>query len=108
MSFFARLLVALLTLAPSTVRAQQPATEDASQLEAFIQTTKGDVTIRFFPQDAPKHVAHFIETARKGGFDGTTFHRAIAYAIVQGGDPVSKDPKKKALYGTGGLKLLPD
>lgn len=107
MRFFVSILAAVFAFAPA-VRAQQPAAEDASQLEALIQTTKGDVTIRFFPKDAPKHVAHFIETARKGGFDGTTFHRAIAYAIVQGGDPVSKDSKKKSLYGTGGLKLLPD
>jgi cyclophilin family peptidyl-prolyl cis-trans isomerase len=98
---------AALLLAPAGGLARQ-ATEDASQLEAVIATSKGDITIRFFPKEAPRHVAHFIETARKGGFDGTTFHRAIAYAIVQGGDPLSKDPKKKSLYGTGGLKLLPD
>lgn len=82
--------------------------EDASQLEAVVETTKGSFTMRFFQQDAPKHVAHFIETARKGGFNGTTFHRAVPYGFIQGGDPVSKDPKKKAAYGTGGLKLLPD
>jgi len=99
------LLVAAL-VAPLGASAQSP--EDASQLEAVIATTKGDITIRFFPKEAPRHVAHFVETARKGAFDGTTFFRAIAYAIIQGGDPLSKDPKKKALYGTGGLKLLPD
>lgn len=93
-----------LVLAPPSARAQ----DDATKLEAFIETSKGAIIIRFFPKEAPRHVAHFIETARKGGFDGTTFHRAIPYAIVQGGDPLSKDPKKKALYGTGGLKLLPD
>jgi cyclophilin family peptidyl-prolyl cis-trans isomerase len=101
--------LAVCLLAAPVVRAQAPAaTEDASQLEALIHTSKGDITIRFFAKDAPLHVAHFIETARKGGFDGTTFFRAIGYAIIQGGDPISKDPKKKAQYGTGGLKLLPD
>ena len=44
--------------------------------------------------------------ARAGGFDGTVFHRIVPRGIVQGGDPLSKDPKKKALYGTGGLGLL--
>lgn len=97
-------LAVTLVLAPAVARAQ----EDASTLEAVIETSKGAITLRFFPKEAPRHVAHFIETARAGGFDGTTFHRAIPYAIVQGGDPLSKDPKKKALYGTGGLKLLPD
>lgn len=91
-------------VSPGLVLAQ----EDSSKLEAVIETTKGAITLRFFPKEAPRHVAHFIETARAGGFDSTTFHRAIPYAIVQGGDPLSKDPKKKALYGTGGLKLLPD
>ncbi len=98
---------ALLLVAPIAAFAQAPA-EDPSQLEAVISTTKGDITIRFFPQQAPRHVAFFIETARKGGFDGTTFHRAIPYAFIQGGDPLTKDPKKKAQYGTGGLKALPD
>lgn len=97
-------LAVALVLVPAVARAQ----EDASTLEALVETSKGAITLRFFPKEAPRHVAHFIETARAGGFDGTTFHRAIPYAIVQGGDPLSKDPKKKSLYGTGGLKLLPD
>lgn len=100
-SLFAMLLV-VLSFAPAGAQ------EDASKLEALVETSKGEITIRFFPKDAPRHVAHFVETARKGGFDGTTFHRAVPYAVIQGGDPLSKDPKKKALYGTGGLKLLPD
>ena len=99
--------LALCLLAPAPARAQSAA-GDASQLEALVETTKGDITIRFFPDKAPRHVAHFVETARKGGFDGTTFHRASPYALIQGGDPISKDPKKRSLYGTGGLKLLPD
>ena len=34
------------------------------------------------------------------------FHRVVKYGIIQGGDPVSRDPDKRALYGTGGLGLL--
>jgi len=58
------------------------------------------------PELAPGHVAHFVKVARQGGFDGTTFHRIIPNGIVQGGDPLSKDPAKARLYGTGGLGLL--
>ena len=55
---------------------------------------------------APNHVAHFITRAREGAYDGTTFHRVIAMGIIQGGDPLSKDPAQAAKYGTGGLGVL--
>jgi cyclophilin family peptidyl-prolyl cis-trans isomerase len=74
--------------------------------EALVETAKGTFVIRLLPDLAPAHVRHFTAVARKGGYDGTTFHRIIARGIIQGGDPLSKDPAKKALYGTGGLGLL--
>src|SRR5262249_26345778 len=40
------------------------------------------------------------------GYDGTAFHRAVKYGMVQGGDPLSKDPSKRAQYGTGGLNMV--
>ena len=55
---------------------------------------------------APNHVAHFITRAREGAYDGTMFHRVIAMGIIQGGDPLSKDPAQSAKYGTGGLGEL--
>jgi peptidyl-prolyl cis-trans isomerase B (cyclophilin B) len=74
--------------------------------EAVVETAKGSFTIRLLPEVAPRHVAHFVRTAKAGGYDGTTFHRIIAAGIIQGGDPLSKDPAKASLYGTGGLGLL--
>jgi len=74
--------------------------------EAVFETTKGRFTIRLLPDVAPRHAALFVATARAGGYDGTTFHRLIAGGIIQGGDPLSKDPKKASQYGTGGLGLL--
>jgi peptidyl-prolyl cis-trans isomerase B (cyclophilin B) len=73
---------------------------------AVVETPKGSFTIRLLPEVAPKHVEHFIETATAGGFDGTTFHRIIMGGIIQGGDPLSRDPQKASEYGTGGLGLL--
>lgn len=74
--------------------------------EALVSTELGAFTIRLLPEAAPKHVAHFVNVAKAGGFDGTTFHRLIRGGIIQGGDPLSKDPNKAAQYGTGGLGLL--
>ena len=48
---------------------------------------------------APNHVALFIKTAESGGYDGTTFFRMIKYGIVQGGDPVTKDPTRAPSTG---------
>jgi peptidylprolyl isomerase len=78
----------------------------ASGTEAIVETAKGSFTIRLLPEVAPKHAALFVQTAKAGGYDGTTFHRIIMGGIIQGGDPLTKDPGK-ARYGTGGLDLLP-
>ena len=74
--------------------------------EVALETTEGTFVIRLLPAVAPNHVALFLKTAKAGGYDGTTFHRVIAGGIIQGGDPLSKDPKNAARYGTGGLGLL--
>ena len=47
-----------------------------------------------------------MKLASDGAYDGTMFHRVIKYGIIQGGDPLSKDPAKAKLYGTGGLGVL--
>jgi cyclophilin family peptidyl-prolyl cis-trans isomerase len=85
---------------PARVAAVPPGTE------AVVETARGAFTIRLLPELAPRHVARFVATARAGGYDGTTFHRLIAGGIIQGGDPLSRDPTKTPQYGTGGLGLL--
>jgi peptidyl-prolyl cis-trans isomerase B (cyclophilin B) len=91
---------------PKVSPAGVPATAAAPGPEAVVETPKGSFTIRLRPDVAPKHVKHFLKTARAGGYDGTTFHRIIMGGIIQGGDPLSKDPAKASRYGTGGLGLL--
>jgi cyclophilin family peptidyl-prolyl cis-trans isomerase len=76
------------------------------QKEAVISTEHGDVVVLLLKDVAPKHVAHFVKTAQAGGYDGTTFHRIVPNGIIQGGDPLTKDPKKASQYGSGGLGLL--
>jgi peptidyl-prolyl cis-trans isomerase B (cyclophilin B) len=66
----------------------------------------GSFVIEFLPQVAPNHVGYFLKLASEGAYDGTTFHRVIKYGIIQGGDPLSKDPEARDRYGTGGLGVL--
>jgi len=74
--------------------------------QAVIETSLGRIVIDLLPAKAPNHVGYFIKLAKEGAYDGTTFHRLIKHGIIQGGDPVSKDPAKAAHYGTGGLRVL--
>ena len=74
--------------------------------QAVVETSLGTMVFQLLPDAAPNHVAHFITRAREGAYDGTTFHRVITMGIVQGGDPLSKDPAQSARYGTGGLNQL--
>lgn len=74
--------------------------------QAVLETSYGTIVLDLLADAAPTHVAHFITRVREGAYDGTTFHRAVAMGIVQGGDPLSKDPSQQAKYGTGGLGVL--
>ncbi len=74
--------------------------------QAVIETSAGIIVLDLLPDAARNHVAHFITRAREGAYDGTTFHRVISLGIIQGGDPISKDPSRAEQYGTGGLREL--
>ena len=79
---------------------------DMTNKQAVVNTTAGTFVIDLRPDLAPNHVGYFIKLARAGAYNGTTFHRVIRLGIVQGGDPLTKDPGKVKLYGTGGLNVL--
>ncbi len=72
-----------------------------AETRAIIETKFGNIELKFFPDVAPNHVNNFIELAKKGFYDGTTFHRVIPGFMIQGGDPNSKNANK-ATHGTGG------
>ena len=74
--------------------------------QAVVNTSAGAFVIDLKPELAPNHVGYFIKLAREGAYDRTLFHRVIRHGIIQGGDPLSKDPAKASTYGTGGLGML--
>ena len=69
---------------------------------AVIKTTEGEIVAEFWPDVAPKTVENFKTLAKKGFYDGTAFHRVIKGFMIQGGDPLTKDPAKESQWGTGG------
>ena len=72
-----------------------------AETKAMIETKLGTIELKFFPEVAPNHVNNFIELAKKGFYDGTTFHRVIPGFMIQGGDPNTKNPDKSK-HGMGG------
>ena len=54
---------------------------------ARIRTERGDIVVELFAADAPLTVENFVNLARRGFYDGTTFHRVIPGFMAQGGDP---------------------
>jgi peptidyl-prolyl cis-trans isomerase B (cyclophilin B) len=74
--------------------------------QAVVETDLGTIVIDLLPEAAPNHVGFFIKNAQDGTYAGTTFHRVVRQGIVQGGDPLTKDPSKVDAYGTGGFGVL--
>ena len=56
-------------------------------MKAIIKTEKGDMTVDFYEKDAPKTVENFTTLAKKGFYDGLTFHRVLPDFVIQGGCP---------------------
>lgn len=91
--------------APALFTANIPI-EQMKGKQAVVETSMGTFVIQLAPEKAPNHVAYMMTLAKDGAYAGTLFHRVIRYGIIQGGDPLSKDPSKVAQYGTGGMNML--
>lgn len=76
--------------------------EEIKNMKATLHTNKGDITLEFFPNLAPNTVNNFLKLAKEGFYDGVKFHRVIEGFMIQGGDPLTKDDSKMAMWGTGG------
>jgi peptidyl-prolyl cis-trans isomerase B (cyclophilin B) len=69
---------------------------------AVIKTSEGDMVVQFWKDAAPTTIENFKKLARTGFYNDTIFHRIVKGFMIQGGDPLSKDPGKEDRYGTGG------
>jgi peptidyl-prolyl cis-trans isomerase B (cyclophilin B) len=75
----------------------------ANAARAVIETKFGEIEIELLDDKAPGHVKNFLDLARKGVYEGTTFHRVIPGFMIQGGDPKTRDASApRGMHGTGG------
>jgi len=65
-------------------------------------TTLGKMVIELYPEDAPLHVANFLERVDAGEYEGLAFHRIVPGFIIQGGDPASRANWRSPRLGYGG------
>ena len=70
-------------------------------MEAIIHTNKGNMRLELYEKEAPKTVGNFVDLAKKGFYDGLTFHRVIPDFVIQGGCPNSREGST-GTPGTGG------
>ncbi len=97
-------VILLTSMASAEMKSKKFTKEEIKKMaetQAVIETKFGNIELNFFPDVAPNHVNNFIELAKKGFYDGTTFHRVIPGFMIQGGDPNSRNANK-ATHGTGG------
>ena len=98
-SILINLLAAGLVVA--SVNAEEKKPMNSTNEVAVIKTSEGEVVAEFWPEVAPNTVENFKKLARSGFYDGTAFHRIVKGFMIQGGDPLTKDPAKESRYGTG-------
>ena len=88
MAYFMRkttILLVIFALAIFTLPAQGE--ESMQDIRIIVKTDKGDIEGVLYPSKAPVTVANFLNLAKRGYYNGITFHRVIPNFMVQGGDP---------------------
>jgi cyclophilin family peptidyl-prolyl cis-trans isomerase len=83
------------------IRAKEAKADDLPRV--LFKTTKGDITLELFENEAPNTVANFISLVEAGKYDGIAFHRVIPNFMAQGGDPntLDDDPANDGAGGPG-------
>lgn len=73
-----RFLISLSLLIAGSAYATAP-------VQLKMQTSKGDIELELYPEQAPITVANFLAYVKKGQYNGTIFHRVIPGFMIQGG-----------------------
>jgi peptidyl-prolyl cis-trans isomerase B (cyclophilin B) len=77
---------------PAAEASLLPSAESIPPIDALVIVREfGNFRIRFYREDTPNHVAHFLTLAAAGFYDGMSFHRVIPRFLVQTGDPSRRD-----------------
>jgi len=105
------LLTLMLAATVGSLDAQAPfktpySLDDMRGKQAVVETSLGMFVLQLLPDAAPNHVGLFMKIARDGGFAGTAFHRVVKFAVIQGGDPFTRDAARMADWGQGGLNQV--
>ncbi len=95
-------VVAMLNLLLMSVSGAEEPTAGQQAPHVLLKTKFGEMEIVLFPDLAPKHVESFLKLAQSGFYNGTIFHRILPGFMIQGGDPLTKDPANRNQFGTGG------
>lgn len=76
-------------------------TNEVSANEKLVemQTSKGTIKIKLFPEYAPKAVENFVKHSEEGYYNGLIFHRIIKDFMIQGGDPKGNGTGGESIYG---------
>ena len=82
-----------------------------------METEKGAIVLELFDDDAPETVKNFVglltgqkewadpktgEKLARPYYDGLRFHRVVPDFVIQGGDPLTRDPALRDNWGAGG------
>ncbi|MEY2640849.1 MAG: hypothetical protein RL150_242 [Candidatus Parcubacteria bacterium] len=90
-------------VATTTATSTQPlAVTEQKTMQATITTNKGTIVLELYSDRTPQTASNFAKLAGEGFYDNTKFHRVIDGFMIQGGDPLTKDDSKQAMWGTGG------
>lgn len=87
------------TTSPVSSPTSKGKTMNEEKISASIVTEKGTIELELYPKDAPKTVENFVGLAKKGYYDGVTFHRVVDGFVIQGGDPTGTGRGGTSIYG---------